>query len=111
MSKKITSPVKRWGGSVTIADPLTLPQAMAIEAAIKKNGENEGGKITWTRIDSNTLEAVLPCVEVWELHDFPDNVSLENFPASPRKASHDLVEWLFKEVFAVYLGEMEIPNE
>ncbi len=35
MSKVITSPVQRWAGTVTIADPLTLPQAAVIEDAIR----------------------------------------------------------------------------
>ena len=34
MSKVITSPVKRWPGSVTLADPLTFPQYAAWRNAL-----------------------------------------------------------------------------
>lgn len=37
MSKVITSPIARWAGSVTIADPLTLPQAELIQAGFEKD--------------------------------------------------------------------------
>jgi hypothetical protein len=30
---------------------------------------------------------------------------------SPRKASHELIKWLFGEILKVYNGELDIPNE
>ena len=113
MSKVITSPVQRWAGTVTIADPLTLPQAAVIEDAISGYEPTEGNvKIISLRVnDEKQLPAILACVEKWELAKFPESVTLENFPASPRAASHNLVSWIFQEIIKVYFGEAEIPNE
>ena len=110
MSKVITSPIERWKGSVTIADPLTLPQAHAIESGLTMPQEGADGRIWLSVIDGNQLPAIVACVEKWELQNFPDNVTADNFPASPRVASHKLIEWLFTEIRKVYMGEAEVPN-
>ena len=134
MSKKIEIKNKRWSGSVTIADPLTIPQAKLIEAGNKqspeieqilsdladakeKHGEesDEVKKLAKQRVslflyDDLQLPAILACVEKWEIPDFPEPVTLENFPASPRHASHKLIEQIFMELLVVYFGESEIPN-
>ena len=118
MSKVITSKIKKWAGSVTIADPLTLPQVELIEAAfdatakISKDVEadNDSRIIFLTAYDKPRIPAILACVEKWELENFalmPDG----GIPMSPRRESYKLIEWLFGEIRAVYLGELEIPNE
>ena len=117
MSKVITSKIKRWAGTVTIADPLTLPQVELIEAAfdatlkIQKDTEADDNKIVFlTAYDKPRIPAILACVEKWELENFalmPDG----GIPMSPRRDSYRLIEWLFSEIRAVYLGELEIPNE
>ena len=98
MSKVITSPVQRWAGTVTIADPLTLSQAAVIEDAISGYEPTEGNvKIISLRVnDEKQLPAILACVEKWELSKCPQSVTLENFPASPRAARHNLVSWIFQ---------------
>lgn len=112
MSKTITSPVKRWSGTVTISDPMTLPQAEAFEAGlILPDKIDENGKIFLTALDKPQVPAILACVEKWELADFPNPVAVENFPFSPRKDSHDLIEWMFSEIRKIYLGESDVPNE
>jgi len=111
MSKRITSPIKRWAGSVTIADPLTLPQAEAFEACLelqKIDGENKF--VFLTVKDKQRLPGVLACVEKWELENFPNDVTLDTFPFSPRGASHKLIEWIYDEIFNIYIGELEVPN-
>lgn len=95
---------------MTIADPLTMPQAQAIEATIKQIEGGENGKTWLSVVDGMQLPAVLACVEKWELSNFPANVTADTFPASPRADSHKLIAWLFAEVFKVYIGEAEIPN-
>jgi len=106
MSKQITSPSKRWPGSVTISDPLTIPQAQFIEAGLKQPAQ-EGEKVWFTTLDVMKLPAVIGCVEKWELENFaPDP-----FPASPRKDSHLLIDWIFGELLKVYSGEAIVPNE
>ena len=111
MSKKITSPVKQWAGSVTIADPLTLPQAQAIEAAMEGiDFEGKEQQVVITLLDEKKQPAIMLCVEKWELDNFnlcPDGTP----PASPRLESHKLREWLFFELAQVYFGELIVPNE
>ena len=123
MPKVITSPIKRWPGSVTIADPLTIPQAQMIEAGMKQPDAQEGERVWLTIIDSAKLPAVIGCVEKWELENFPHTVGMQNltgvmpaitianFPASPRGDSHKLIDWIFREMLTVYFGEaLALPN-
>ena len=110
MSKVITSQSKIWTGTVTLAEPLTLPQVEKIEAAMDfRPGESE--KVWFTTLDREKLPAILACVEKWELKGFPESVTIETFPLTPRPASHKLVDWLWGELWKVYIGELEIPNE
>lgn len=109
MSKAITSPIERWAGSVTIADPLTIPQAHLIEAGLHRP-ESDGEKVWLTVIDEMRLPAIMACVEKWELENMPQPVTVETFPASPRGDSHKLIEWLFNQILQVYFGEALIPN-
>lgn len=112
MSKRITSPVKRWPGSVTIADPITLPQAKLIENAMRPIESDTGdGRVFLSTVDEARLPAIFACVEKWELDNLPDDMTLETFPASPRGDSHKLAEWIFRELLAVYFGESVVPNE
>lgn len=94
---------------MTIADPLTLPQVEAIEEAMELKVEGE--KVYLSVFDKKNLPAILACVEKWELDYFPETVTLQSFPMSPRKASHELIGWLWGEIIGVYVGEQEIPNE
>ena len=111
MSKVVTSPIERWSGSVTIADPLTIPQAMAIEAAMTPPERGDDDRIWLSVIDGNQLPAIFLCVEKWELKNMPEILTADNFPASPRVQSHKLIDWLFYEIRKIYLGELEIPKE
>ena len=110
MSKVITSPSKRWPGSGTIADPLTLPTVESIEAAMDFSPK-EGEKIWLTILDKEKMPAILACTEKWELENFPSDPTMENWPLSPRPASHKLINWLWEEIRNVYIGELEVPNE
>ena len=111
MSKIVISPIKKWAGSVTIADPLTLPQAQAIEQAMEGIDFEDGDKrVVVTLLDELKQPAIMACVEKWELENFtlcPDGTP----PASPRLDSHKLREWLFMEIATVYFGELIVPNE
>jgi hypothetical protein len=111
VSKVITSPSKRWKGSVTIADQLYLPQVELIEIGLEPILSNKTDSIFLTVLDKPKMPAILACVESWNLENFPNPPTVENFPMSPRKASHDLITWLFTEIRNVYIGELEIPNE
>ncbi len=111
MSKVITSPVKKWAGTVTIADPLTIPQAEQIENALGIDEAQEEGKRVWLTVnDKKMLPAIFACVEAWNLQGL-EGVTIDTFPASPRSTSHKLIDWLFREILHVYFGEAEVPNE
>jgi hypothetical protein len=112
MSKTITSPSTRWPGSVTLTDPLTLPQAEAIDEGLAIIREHEGNNISYVKIDKAHLIGILACVEKWDLQNMPEPLTLENFPMSPQGARRELVGWLWNELYnKIYLGELEIPNE
>ena len=99
----------KWEGSVTMADPLTLPQARLIEEALDTPKKNEDGTVWLSAMDEKRLPALFGCVTEWNLKGL-EGVTPENFPASPRKASHKLVEYLFLELMKIYTGELETPN-
>lgn len=110
MSKTVTSPSKRWPGTVTISDPLTLPQAEAINDARRyfyDNRKAEGEYISYLDLDKPRIPAILICVEKWDLQNF----SPDPFPMSPEKTRHSLVNWLWQELEAIYDAEDEVPNE
>jgi hypothetical protein len=109
MAKVIISPVKRFSGSVTLSDPLTFPQALAVESAIRK-GQALGDEGTHLQFDNVLLPAVLACVQEWNIAGV-DNPTPETFPATPRTASAELIAWLIGEVMALYKDAEELPNE
>ena len=105
MSKRISSPSSRWPGSVTLSDPMTLPQALAWEKAIRAT-QGTTGEATLTDVNYALLPGICACVEKWELERL-GQLTPDNFPATPRRKSIELITWLTNEVSAVYTGEEE----
>jgi hypothetical protein len=101
MSKIITSPVKRWSGSVTLYDPLTIPQAMAFEDALDLARAEENKDFTRAKIGQLLLPGICACVEKWEL-DGLGIVTPENYPASPKLSSAMLLSWLMGEITTLF---------
>lgn len=112
MTKVITSQSAIWSGSVHIADPMTMPQVKLVEDVLRFTIEdkNENGKVFLSVVDETMLPAICACVEKWELRNFPTTVTPDTFPATPRKESHELIAWLFREIYKVFIGETAIPN-
>ena len=111
MSKTITSPVKRFPGTVTLSDPLTLPQAIAMEQALKLTNEMREGRTPSKReLNYALLPGVCGCIESGEIKDWP-GLSADKFPGTPNGASAELMAWLLNEVVALYEDAEEIPNE
>lgn len=127
VSKVIISPVKHFPGTVTIADPLNFPQWMAWRAALDnatlehdKAAESAGGEekpaMTYGEVglDDACAMAMIPgvcaVVERWELTNFPEMVTPETFPATPRWKIAALLVWLTREIDAVAFGDGD-PNE
>jgi len=113
MSKTITSPVKRFLGTVTLSDPLTYPQVIAVEDALDEAREvaksAETGELHMSRIRKAVLPGICSCVEEWNLAGF-GQLTPETFPASPRKSADELVAWLQGEVIALFSEQDDIPN-
>lgn len=109
--KVITSQSKTWSGSVILADPLTMPQVKAIEQTLNASIDKSSERVWLSVVDETMLPAICACVQEWRLSNFPEFVTPDTFPASPRKESHELIRWLFSEIYKVYIGEIAVPNE
>ena len=114
MPRILTSTVKGFTGSVTIADPLNFEQAALIEAALELPDEwrdiSADKRVYLSVKDKQQLPAVMACVSKWEIENIPQDVTAQTFPSSPRKYSHEFIAWVFREILAVYTGEVTIPN-
>jgi hypothetical protein len=115
MSRKIEINTKTFKGSVTIADPITIPMALLIDEAMgpppeKKEQDGNTKKVWLTPIDVRILPAVLACVEKWEVSGIPENVTEDTYPASPRADSHSVLMDIFNELMRVYFGDLNVPN-
>jgi len=110
MPKTVTCPVARYAGTVTFADPLTMPQAIAWERAVSE-AQNIQAQ-SQTEFEAALLPGICACVEKWELKGLVI-ATPETFPATPRAESAQLVGWLVKELTAIYTGSGEVqdPNE
>lgn len=103
MSRVITSPVKKFPGTVTLADPLNFLQAAAFEkslADMRELGENA----TQTEADAAMIPGITACIEAWEL------AGVNGFiPATPRRASMQLIAWLVGEIAKLYQDADAVP--
>ena len=110
MSKIITSPSKHYSGSVTIADPMTMLQVMEWEEAIEKAKAFAKEELYSAKYAREILAGIFPSIEKWELVNFPELVTIDNFPGSPKAESMKLIAWLIQEISKVYREADEIPN-
>ena len=111
MSKKIDSPVEKFPGSVTLASPLTFPQVIEYENAIRKASELDADTASVADVHSLYLHAVCLCVEKWELEGIPDGVTPDTFPATPRKSVTELASWLVSEILELFKEDEDRKNE
>lgn len=102
MSKVITSPVKRFPGTVTIADPLTFPQAIAVERCIAAVRALENP--TLLEVNNVWVPAIDACVEEWHLEGVNGSI-----PATPRQSSAKLVAWLINEIGVLFAESEDVP--
>jgi len=112
MPKVITSPVEQFPGPVTIADPMRIDQAQAVETAIRgiralRDPEQPDKEIAQSDMDALAIPAIEASIEKWNLKGVTNFV-----PASPRVPSAELVSWLLIEVLKVYngTGDVDDPN-
>jgi hypothetical protein len=113
MSKTIESPVKRWPGTVTLSEPLSLPQKGAWEDAqgVASAAHVRGGMaFSWM---AHILPGILACVEKWELGgDWPKYPSVTNVPCAQKDTDElaELILWLTKEIQILFFDATDIPN-
>ena len=117
MPKIVTSPVKRFPGTVTLSDPLTYPQYFAMEDAfnevkrLRETAEENGEEVSPQRYNATVMAGAVKCVEDHDLKGVAKPLTADNFPASPGASSMRLAAWLTNEVVAIYTTEQEDPNE
>ena len=105
MGRVLQSPVKRWAGTVTVADPLTFPQFIAWRDAVLSAQQHADDHLAYT---AALVPGLLACVEKWDLKGF----SPSPFPATPRDSSNKLLAFLLREIGAIAneAGEDDDPK-
>ena len=112
MSIVIKSDSKKWPGSVTIVEQLTLPQAELIDDGNAAQYANpRGGRVSFTAIDKARFPALLACVEKWDLQNISTPPTLDTWPWHSRIENHALINKIWSALLDVYHGEEEVPNE
>lgn len=108
MMKRIESPVKKWPGYVLLKDPIPLVDVVRFEKAVRAGGEEK----SLSEYQNELLPAIFPCVSEWHLNSaFPENVTVETFPGTPRKDSAKLIAVLVDGIVEIYKGDEETdPN-
>lgn len=107
MGKSVSSKVARWPGFVVLADPMTFGQVIGFKDALEASREYETDGL---RRRKARLPGVLMCVERWQLANFPEEVTVENFPASPLVEAANLIDWLVDEIYCILTEEEEVPK-
>lgn len=111
----IESPVEHFKGTVQISDPLTFPQVIAFQDAVRETMSlvSEDGKedMSLAKLHYALLPGILSCVEKWELENMPKKPTANNFPATPMIAAGLLVDWLREEILNLVIEAKSVPNE
>jgi hypothetical protein len=111
MGKVISSPVERFPGTVTLHDPLNYEKYQVWERSVKEaQAVKLTGDFTRAELDAPLIPGICACVEKWDLENFPKNVGVDNFPATPALASARLLLWVVEEILKIVKGD-EDPNE
>ena len=70
-----------------------------------------GDDLSPQKLHFTILSGIFDCVEKWELDNFPEKVTLNNFPATPTVPSAELITWLQSEIMVLVTGAESVPNE
>jgi hypothetical protein len=92
MPKTITVDVGKWQGAVVLHDPLTMPQVIVLERAIRETQRLT--EATQAELDAALLPGLLGCVAEWRVPGLAPTLTAETFPGTPRRQSALLVNWL-----------------
>lgn len=107
MARVIQSPSKKYSGSITLPEFLTFPQLDAAETAFDE--AHELGEVRFTKWRRAILPGLLACVERWDLENFPQPVTVENFPATPRVEVGEIINAVLGVVSALVSGAEVVP--
>lgn len=112
MGRIVQSPAKCWPGSVTISDPLTVPQYIQWQDAVEAVRSIGDEKLSNPRVLLAILPGICACVEKWELRGkFPEVVTPDTFPQTPRAAALKLSKALVDAITEIAYASDEVPNE
>ncbi len=109
MSKVITSPVKRFPGTVTLQEPLFYPQVIAFRDAVEAARELPDGS-SQLEYNHTILPGIIAVVESWDLAGVEKHPTPDTFPVTPNKSAIDLMAWLIAETSKLFTDD-EIPND
>ena len=108
MSRIITSPVQEFPGTVTISEPVLYPQYLQYRRLMVESDQaHTDGRFVDQEIAA--WGALVACIETFDVPGFESNDPTQ-FPASPRRAVIDLLQFIVGEVRKVIVGEEHIPN-
>jgi len=111
---KCESPVKEFSGYVILPDFLNVRQVRAFEDAYfgDPNEITQEGRRAFISVgDEKVLPVLLDIVREWHIEGLPEKPTLEEIPMTPAEAGHNLVKWLSGELYRMYTGEKQVPNE
>ncbi len=104
MGKKIISKIPEWKGSITIADPLLLPQVLALRKAQRAFVEL-GDNPIFVEMVYAEFDALMGCVEEWNIKG-KDQPTADTFPYTGTKVNQDksaeFFLWLHKEINVLF---------
>jgi hypothetical protein len=109
MPKIITSTIKRFPGSVTLPDYLTISQARAWEACIDAAQALRAQNISKSSVEYIAVwePGINAVVQEWSLTGF----SHDPIQTTPRAAVFDVVLLIMDAITEMYVGEANVPND
>jgi hypothetical protein len=78
---------------------------------VRKLRENEGDNLSVQKLHFALLPSLIACVEEWHIENMPDEVTVDNFPATPTLQSGELIAWLQEEIMLIVTDAGTVPNE
>lgn len=110
MSKTLTSPVKRWPGTIILSDPLSMDQVIEFNRAIDNAKLFDSNNQLFEYANALT-PGIFACVEKWDLIGLERLIEKKSLPGTPAKDSTLLMSWLIKSITELFNEAEEIPNE
>lgn len=112
------SPVKRFPGHIVLPDFLNIRQVRMFQDAfygdpneLQASDQEPDKKVFVSINDERLLPVLLELVQEWHIKKVPEKPTVETFPATPVLACHELIQWVTLELYRLYLGEVDIPND